>query len=123
MDKLHIGLIILAVAILGYIAYVYMNKKEAEVETGSAKKTGKAPELNYMFTPPMSEEEEVVQIYADTTEDFSTYYTNPEIEFGISSEEFERLVQKEVEKREYKIKKRRTSRGCCDRKLVSGPND
>lgn len=104
MDKLHIVLILIALAVIGYVIYVNFGKKKEEA-VQETKKTGKAPLIDIMPTPPLEDQEEVVQVYADSLEDLATYYIDPEIEFGVSQEEFERLVQREMEKREYKVKK------------------
>jgi len=101
MNNLHIGLIILALVILGYVVYVNFVKKSDEQPQNEGVKTGRSMEP--MPLPP--QEEEVVQIYCDTPEDLMTYYTDPELEFGISNEEFESMVQKEMEKRRYQVKK------------------
>jgi hypothetical protein len=103
MNKIHWILLIVAVAVIGYIVYIkfYGQEKQPEREV---KQTGKAPVMD-MPQPPMDEVPEIVNIYADSMEDVMTYYDDPELEFGISQEEFDSLVQKEIDRREYKVKK------------------
>lgn len=102
MDKIYWILLIIVIVIVGYIVYVkYYGDIPVERE---ARPTGKAPVMQ-MPMPPVDEVPDVVNLYADSMEDIMTYYEDPELEFGISQEEFDSLVQKEIEKREYKVKK------------------
>lgn len=94
MDTLYWVIIIIVIV----IACILYKKEDAR----EVKQTGRAPIVD-MPMPP--QEDDFVQIYTDSIEDVMTYYDDPELEFGISKEEFDSLVQKEIERREYKVKK------------------